>query len=886
MSKALYITQTLQEVSLPKRQVICYQAFQNQHEKVALDMTRAQGKRAACSIAATRVVNKVLKIRKLHVGVLLKALRGISKLTIVGEGDFGEGIHTVHNEPFFYEAAYNHVSRPRVMCLDSCGRYRPGDKVDELVPTKWGCSDKCKPLTASEVNVIHDFKSSFDQPVSEVRKLLDSCDECPNSHYHKIAVNDVVPLKGHSFMCYTGTECKSKLRILRVASTHFPKLNSFLQLVYAAARAHKCIAAVDEALVSSDLEQLMLLSGYDTLESIFSNRVTTTHEVSDSDVNSELRRSDLEVHLQLVHAKVIDAYEKKLSDYAQHPCCSCHVLFTREYVTNVNFTDNLGPVWTQLKQFMLRTDPSAAQKTHWLCNYCKPKIRKGNMPPRCVLNGLETIPIPVELSRLDCLSRQFIQRAKCYQTVVRLGTYTHKVPAYNSLKACKGNMFFLPLPLADTMETLEEVEQPTAQLPEPNLYIIVNGKPTSRGVVWRSLVQVDNIIAAVAKLKEINWLYTNIDDASLELDSKEVIEVVNNASSKMLAKASSADVAEFQAYTIRNLDNKLSTESDIDQYKLLSIKEDPISNRQRHLDIMCFPVLYPDGAFGEYHPRTVKLSHAEFIKSRLWNVDDRFRKDPQYIFYLLWQKEMREIAAGVYNVLNCKTGVQMSVGQLLHNVNTSNEQLESNLSTMFQSVRGTKQYWFSHKGEVQCIVREAGPPTLFLTFSCAEYESPDIIDYLKLVNHVPQNATNLNVGKLCIEDPVSVSRQFSHKFHSFFQTVIVKGEVLGPVSHYYWKKEYQARGAPHYHVLVWIKDAPVINQDDPDKVLAWVEQRITCHIPEEQSNLELHRAIRCTSAVITASADASVAAPLSPPAGLNFLVKQASMQKFIALRRN
>ena len=40
------------------------------------------------------------------------------------------------------------------------------------------------------------------------------------------------------------------------------------------------------------------------------------------------------------------------------------------------------------------------------------------MPPRCVLNGLQTSPIPRELSVLDELS---IQRAKAFQTVVRLG---------------------------------------------------------------------------------------------------------------------------------------------------------------------------------------------------------------------------------------------------------------------------------------------------------------------------------------------------------------------------------------------------------------------------------------------------------------------------------
>ena len=40
-----------------------------------------------------------------------------------------------------------------------------------------------------------------------------------------------------------------------------------------------------------------------------------------------------------------------------------------------------------------------------------------------MLNGLEVIPIPPELAKLDSLSRQFIQLAKCYQAVVRLGTY-------------------------------------------------------------------------------------------------------------------------------------------------------------------------------------------------------------------------------------------------------------------------------------------------------------------------------------------------------------------------------------------------------------------------------------------------------------------------------
>ena len=85
-----------------------------------------------------------------------------------------------------------------------------------------------------------------------------------------------------------------------------------------------------------------------------------------------------------------------------------------------------------------------------------------------------------------------------------------------------------------------------------------------------------------------------LNDTSVDEVSKEVIEVVSKNSSRMLENATDDDVAGFQNYTIRNLDNRLSTQSDIEQYKLLNIKEDPLDHRQIHLDVLCFPVLFPD----------------------------------------------------------------------------------------------------------------------------------------------------------------------------------------------------------------------------------------------------------------------------------------------------
>ena len=61
--------------------------------------------------------------------------------------------------------------------------------------------------------------------------------------------------------------------------------------------------------------------------------------------------------------------------------------------------------------------------------------------------------------------------------MIRLGAYTAKVPVYNSLKACKGTMFFLPLPFEKTPQTLEDMKNDT-NLPVPELYVISNGVPT------------------------------------------------------------------------------------------------------------------------------------------------------------------------------------------------------------------------------------------------------------------------------------------------------------------------------------------------------------------------------------------------------------------------
>ena len=60
-------------------------------------------------------------------------------------------------------------------------------------------------------------------------------------------------------------------------------------------------------------------------------------------------------------------------------------------------------------------------------------------------------------------------------------------------------------------------------------------------------MNVHHIKAAINTLRSCNWLYKHVQDSSVDESTKHIIEVANNATSKMLS-----DNEAFQVYTIRS----------------------------------------------------------------------------------------------------------------------------------------------------------------------------------------------------------------------------------------------------------------------------------------------------------------------------------------------
>jgi len=85
---------------------------------------------------------------------------------------------------------------------------------------------------------------------------------------------------------------------------------------------------------------------------------------------------------------------------------------------------------------------------------------------------------------------------------------------------------------------------------------------------------------------------------------------------------------------------------------MLKVQDMPLDNREKNLDLMCFPDLYPFGMYGQHETRQVKLHDYEFIKCRLISKHPQYRLNRQYLFYLLNDANMRQLSRGIFHKLN------------------------------------------------------------------------------------------------------------------------------------------------------------------------------------------------------------------------------------------
>jgi hypothetical protein len=248
---------------------------------------------------------------------------------------------------------------------------------------------------------------------------------------------------------------------------------------------------------------------------------------------------------------------------------------------------------------------------------------------------------------------------------------------------------------------------------------------------------------------------------------------------------------------------------------------EPLPSESAKIEELSFVQMFPLGRFGFTHPRRQKITAADYFKQRLLNRDSRFRKNIPFLFYALTEVEkLRALSA-------------VSVCSRITTVDGEPQPFsKDNLHLYLKGIRGTASYWREATSDLFAMIGTLGCPTFFLTLSANDLNWSDLHQALAAASDVlvPDVPTFDWCKRLLEEDPVVAAMHFYQRFLSFKNNFLMSQSqpIIGTIVDMWWRVEFQARGSPHIHSVVWVKDAPdLMSQEGFD----FIDSLISCNLP-------------------------------------------------------
>ncbi|MCP4459331.1 MAG: hypothetical protein GY816_15120, partial [Cytophagales bacterium] len=173
-----------------------------------------------------------------------------------------------------------------------------------------------------------------------------------------------------------------------------------------------------------------------------------------------------------------------------------------------------------------------------------------------------------------------------------------------------------------------------------------------------------------------------------------------------------------------------------------------------NLDCEAFPERFPLGRGGRTAARVEKIADAFFEKAHLFTADSYARRNQEYIFFLAQQREIRDLKAGIFGVLNSKGNINLTKADITSAAKAKDPELLKKVSNVLRKIPSQKEFWDDVKTKVQQMVSEYGPATFWLTLSPGDYDDLDLYEYLKEANPDLENVETMSPSNLIALDPI------------------------------------------------------------------------------------------------------------------------------------
>jgi hypothetical protein len=233
-----------------------------------------------------------------------------------------------------------------------------------------------------------------------------------------------------------------------------------------------------------------------------------------------------------------------------------------------------------------------------------------------------------------------------------------------------------------------------------------------------------------------------------------------------------------------------------------------------------FPWLFPGGR-GDYHQfRKTKLTIGDWVKNLVLYEDGRFAKDKMFGFYVLnYATRKKNQTSGGYFVDGFFKEGPKNLEDLKAKIQGGDTSWIDRICYYSKLVQGSAGYWRSKRAELYSWIQhhvEAGhgPPTFFMTFSCAEYKWEDIkrlvVDRFECAGLPTPDLENISFVRLVNDYTLIVQEYFQQRIQLWLNTV---GKNVFGIKHYWLRFEFApSRGQIHAHMLCIHEDPNVLQE--------------------------------------------------------------------------
>ena len=158
------------------------------------------------------------------------------------------------------------------------------------------------------------------------------------------------------------------------------------------------------------------------------------------------------------------------------------------------------------------------------------------------------------------------------------------------------------------------------------------------------------------------------------------------------------------------------------------------------------------------------------------------------------------------------------------------------------------------KKDIFAMIRQIGPPTLFLTLSAVETSWNPIMKCLHKMHYNKLDELRINKDYDAMEssdkiallrlDPSTYARYYNNRRQAFQKLLLKDTSILGKVEDYVFVTEFQSRGSPHEHAMIWIENAPIYNNNNEEEMIDFVNKCISCNrddLQPEWRDIQTHK---------------------------------------------